>query len=268
MGKDGSLRQYFSDLNTHVNIERIPFQNDSIRYIQTGQDRDSIPTLLFIHGAPGNLDNFKTYLADIDLKSEFRLVSMDRLGYGDSDFGNSETDLAVQAKAAVEVLNSFSSSEVYLISHSYGCPIAAKLVIDNPGLIDGLIMCAPLNDPEAEPVEWYSYIANTSYMRLLLPEFVNVASDEKMNHKASLRKIENDWQRISSPVLHIHGKKDGLAPFQANIDFSKKKIPSEFLYLDEQKDMGHLLIWMDAGYIKNRILSFIEECRNREGISL
>ena len=255
-GHDHSLKEYFDKLGVDFQIHRLNFEGRTLRYVSTGIEQDSAPILLFIHGAPGNLDNFKAYLADYDLKTRFRLISMDRLGYGGSDYGKSETDILTQARSAEKILNQYQGSKAIVAGYSYGGPIAGKLASIRPDLINGLVLIAPLNDPYNEPMKWYSKLSNTKFIRYFMPGLINVASDEKMTHAQELRKIEDDWKSIECPVLYIHGNEDGLAPFEENLTFSKNEIDSVLLKIDPKRDMGHMLIWENARYIKDRILEF------------
>ena len=258
-GQNSQILSYFNDLNTRVHIDYIEFEDTQIRCIRTGPEDNTLPLILFIHGAPGSAFDYKEYLADYDLKSQFRLVSMDRLGYGHSDFGHSEINIERHARAAATVIQSFENQTVFVVSHSYGCPVAGKLAADYPDLLKGFIMLAPLNDPNSEPLPLYSIFAHSIIGKLVLPTFIDVASDEKIRHAESLRQIENDWSKISVPVLHIHGEKDGLAPFRANVTFSQNNINPTVLSLRTEKNMGHLLLWLNAGYVKSQMLNFISK---------
>jgi len=258
VGKEHALKAYFDELYVPMTINYVNWPDCRLRYIQTGLESDSADLLFFIHGAPGNLDNFKEYLADQDLRSMFKMVSIDRPGYGGSCPSEAMTNLKLQSEAAFTILKTIKYRRAYIISHSYGCPIAGKLAADHYSKINGLIMCAPLNDPEAEPMEWFSQLANWKLSRALMPDFVDVATDEKMTHAEELAKIKNDWKKISVPVLHIHGEDDGLAPFEENIRFSKENISEELLSIYSEKQMGHLNIWINAGTVKKEILKFID----------
>jgi len=257
-GKDSAINSYFTDLNTAHELRYTEFEDTRIRTVHTGPSNSRI-TLLFIHGAPGNLDNFKAYLADSDMNTSYRMISMDRLGYGGSDTGNSELDLTRQAEAAHHILSRYGSELNFIVSHSYGCPVAGKLAMDHPESVAGIVMIAPLIDPYNEPLALYSLLADSFLGRLLLPEFIDVASDEKMAHSRSLKKIESGWSRIDIPVLHIHGQKDGLAPYEPNVTFSKERINNQYLTIVSPEDMGHMLIWLNAAYVKKQIINFIEE---------
>src|SRR5687767_4154683 len=59
-----------------------------IHYAQTGVD--TLSTLVFIHGTPGSWNAFADYLEDKDLLQKYRLISIDRPGFGYSDFGKAE----------------------------------------------------------------------------------------------------------------------------------------------------------------------------------
>jgi pimeloyl-ACP methyl ester carboxylesterase len=47
-----------------------------------------LPTLFFVHGSPGSWDAYKQFLEDSDLLKKFRIVSIDRPGFGYSQFGD------------------------------------------------------------------------------------------------------------------------------------------------------------------------------------
>jgi len=220
--------------------------------------------LLFIHGAPGSLADFKSYLADYDLRHDYLMISVDRLGFAGSDRGNAETDIAVQAEAVKLIAEQYTDKNIILIGYSYGGPVAAKLAIDQPELIEGVVMCAPLNDPENEPMKWYSKIADWTLTRFLFPTFLNVATDEKMAHAESLEAIKDDWIDIAVPIMHIHGDADAIAPSEANINFSETHIRQDLLHIKRYPDMGHALIWDRAGTIKELILEHIKTIEDKK----
>ncbi|NNE26886.1 MAG: alpha/beta hydrolase [Saprospiraceae bacterium] len=259
---DYAIDEYFSKLNTPFQIHRTPYQGDELRFVETGIQNDTVPLLLFIHGAPGTWDAFKQYLADYDLNQNIRLVSMDRLGYGGSHFGQSERSIEKHALAALHILDKYENREVYVVSHSYGGPISAVMASLAPEKISGLIMCAPVNDPDSEPLAWYAKVANWKIARAVLPAFVDVATDEKMSHRQALRNIKDHWKNVQCPVLHYHGTEDSLAPFDGNVKFSKQNIHPDLVRFITDSGGGHLLIWFKAATFKQIILDFISQNKN------
>ena len=214
--------------------------------------------ILFIHGAPGTWDAYKNYLADYELQQQARLISMDRLGYGSSNLGIPELDIKNHAAAAKTILDRYTPSKIIVVGHSYGGPIAAMLAANYNNIIDGVLMVAPLNDPENEPVKWYAKLCNSPLLNWALPYFITISTAEKMGHSQSLKNIKPQWQNIKTPIIHYHGKKDALAPFEANINFSKTNIPQQWLTIKTDKEDGHLVIFDEGAKMTRLILSLLE----------
>lgn len=258
---DSALNEYYSSLNTQFKIFNTNINGYNIRYIETGLKNNDAPLLVFIHGAPGSLGDFKSYLADADLVSHFKLISVDRIGYGYSDYGKAEVDIQKQATIISNLIHKkYTSSKTIVIGYSYGGPIAAHIASKNDN-INGLVMCAPLNDPENEPMKWYSRFSYTKLAMALFPDFINVASKEKMSHSKELKKILPIWPSITCPTLHIHGSQDGIAPFNANVEFSKKQLTNSDLKFIIGDDFGHMLIWNKAAMIKKGIIDMYLEIK-------
>ena len=118
-------------------------------------------------------------------------------------------------------------------------------------------MVAPVNDPHSEPVKWYAHLSDWSLSRTLLPDYVNVCSTEKMTHIQALKDIEEDWARITVPVIHYHGMTDGLAPHKGNVQFSEKHIDPSLLTVVTDKDKGHFILWEKKGTVKKLILKLL-----------
>ncbi len=253
---DYAIKAYFEDLNVEYQIHRTDYNGRELRYVETGIQEDSIPLLFFIHGAPGSWDAFKEYLADYDLNRAFRLISMDRIGYGGSSLGKSESDLTIHADAALHILEKYNPSECIVISHSYGSPISAVMATRKPDKIQGLVMCSPVNDYISEPLKWYAKLANWKIVRCVMPAIVNVATDEKITHKTSLKNIEAIWSHVKCPVFHYHGNEDILAPYNGNVEWSHNYLKNAPLTVRTEEEAGHLLIWFKAETFKNIIIDF------------
>ena len=202
-GSDQSARDFFQPLNVPFRIEKIQHEGQTIRYVETGLQKPNSPLILFIHGAPGSWGAFKGYLADYELKQVARLISMDRLGYGNSNRGQAVTDIKKHVEAALAIINRYEASEVYIVGHSYGGPIVGNLAANYPNQIKGALMIAPLIDPDNEPVRWYAHLCNLKILRPFLPAYINVATKEKMTHSQALENISNDWSKIEVPVIHL-----------------------------------------------------------------
>lgn len=252
---DKKVVRYFEERQTEVVINRIPYRDHQLRYLKTGRD-DAGYLLVFIHGAPGSSNNFHKYLADSTLLASAQMISVDRPGYGYSDYGRSETDLREQARAVRQIVEHYPQEKVILIGHSYGGPIIGKYAMEWPERLRGIVMLAPVNDPDNEPMFWFAHFGRWKLTRWMLPGSLKVSADEKFSHAAELKKIAGDWARISVPVVHLHGYKDKLAP-PVNIDFSKRNIPPPYLRMVEM-NTNHFIPWSDYEAVKRELLALMK----------
>ena len=83
---DGDAKKKFEDAGVSLYTGTIDVDESELHYAKTGND--TLPTLFFVHGSPGSWMKFEEYLRDKDLLNKFRMISVDRPGFGYSDFGN------------------------------------------------------------------------------------------------------------------------------------------------------------------------------------
>ena len=103
---------------------------------------DSLPVAFFVHGSPGSWGGFIDFMKDTILLKKVKIVAVDRIGFGDSDLGNGEKSLIVQAKLLKPIMAKYKKSgkKIILIGHSLGGPMIARMAMDYPELIDNLII--------------------------------------------------------------------------------------------------------------------------------
>ncbi len=250
---DSKITKIFQNANVVHSVEYLDFEKKKLRYISSGEIDSNL--VIFIHGAPGTWDAYERYMLDSTLLDLTKMLSIDRFGYGPSSPGDPVISIQKQAQAVAKLANKYPSKRLLLVGHSYGGPIAAMsaILLQNQRSVETL-MIAPLNDPNNEPVKWYAKLSNLKPIYVVLPNFIQSATKEKMTHAEELRLITPMWNKIESPIIHYHGTKDNLAPFQANFDFSNENIPSIHLSQIQEKEGNHLLIWNQFEKVKNVIL--------------
>lgn len=243
---------FFDDSKLKPTITFYEVENRKINYSSIGYD--SLPTVIFFHGAPGSWSAFIEFFKNDSLLNEVELVSVDRPGYGNSNFGNSEPSLQKQSEYLQPLLEKFNSTPTYLVGHSLGGPVIAKLAMDYPKLVEGIIMVAPSIDPELEPNEgWFRFPLHTPFLRWVLPTSFRVTNDEIYFLEDELRLLLPDWGKISSPATVIQGVKDSLVP-PANADFAKKMLTnSEWVNIVLIEDMDHFVPWTNPELIVDAI---------------
>ncbi len=254
---DAATKKYFAKRNTPVKIHRLPFSGGELRYVETGLQADTAPLVLFVHGAPGSGSGDYAYLADSILGGGARLITMDRPGYGYSNYGRSEPRFSRQAAAIKAVLDRYTPSKTILLGHSFGGPLIAQVALDYPGKVDALLMLAPVNDPGSEPVPWYAGFAKWRATRWMLSKAWQVAGDEKFAHVQELYKLQPRWQELRIPVVHVHGESDFLAPPEENIAFSRRHIPPEHLKLVVLPGGSHFIPWTDHERVREELLELL-----------
>lgn len=202
------------------NLDRsgvIVVNHQTLRYVSAGDPMN--PPLLMIHGAPGRAENWNYFLNHPELKSRFHLIAVDRLGYGGSERGESETSLKKQAAMIVEVLSlNQSSKPAIVIGYSFGGPVAARVAIEYPEKVSGLILVSSLASPDYIRTKWYfqfvKYIVNQVETRAALKVFF----DEIAPLRNELEEMKPLWSQIKSKMIVIHGDEDTSVPID-NADF-------------------------------------------------
>ena len=208
-----------------------------------------------MHGAPGSWSAYKNYFYNDAFTEGVQVISYDRPGYS-LDEDQAMPSIAEQAMILQKVIDKNELENVYLIGHSYGGPIVGYLAsVDSR--IKGTLMVSPLIDPDSEPIFWFAYFSYWKLTSWILPHDFITAGSEKFNHSKYLEEMKGNWSKINTPVIHFHGKKDQLAPFEPNVEFSKKYINNNYLDLVVEEDKGHLVIWTDQKLVENLIIRLL-----------
>jgi len=227
-----------------------------MHYVSAGDE--SKPLVLFVHGSPGSLSAFINFLADTVLLKRAFLVSTDRPGFGYSNFGNAESSLQKQSEALKPILEKYKNNRpILLVGHSLGGPLIARMSIDYPELVDGLIIVAGSIDPELEPNEtWFRAPLATPFLSWLLPRSLRASNEEIYHLKPELEKMLPYWSRITCPVTVIQGKRDSLVPAE-NADFAKKMLVNASVKFVFKEDMDHFVPWSNPELIQHAILDMV-----------
>ena len=245
----------FEGKNHQPQLKTYTVNEQTVHYAEVGNPE--LPTVVMVHGAPGSLDAYIEYLKDDNLLNKARLISVDRPGYGYSDFGKSEVSIEEQAACLKPLLESDQSGKVILVGHSYGGPIIARLAMDYPDLVDGLIMVAPAIDPDNERVFWISYPIDFFLIKWMVPKPFRVSNDEKLSHADELRKMVPLWKNITVPTTLMQGGKDWIV-LPVNADFGEKMLVNAPLNLIRDPEWNHFILWSEIDLIKADILKHIE----------
>ena len=215
--------------------------------------------VLFIHGSPGSWDAWADYLLDEDFRKNAFMIAPDRAGFGGSDAGYHEPDLAQQAGIIMQgIEQKFPDIESFIIvGHSYGGPVALRLAVDYQDKVDALIMLAPSIDPEYEEMRWYNKLANTKLVRAIAPKAVDRSNQEILPLRGELLKMKPLLGGITKPVTVIQGEKDKLVPYQ-NAHYAKDQIVNADVTVHLLPKQGHFIPWKEYSLVKQTLTDYLE----------
>lgn len=218
---DNRAKKNFSEKGITLFTDTFKAGDLELHYVKTGND--SLPTLFFIHGSPDSWTRYEKFLQDKDLLSKYRMIAIDRPGFGYSQFGDAK-NLAEQSKLISQLVRSIQNNKpIYAVGHSYGGAVVIKLQTDSVDLFDGLVLLAAAVDPKQEKPERWRYVMNTIPLRYFLPGAYRPSNTELVYLKKDLKELDKEWDKITCPVWILHGDKDTYVPV-ANVEYAKKKL--------------------------------------------
>jgi pimeloyl-ACP methyl ester carboxylesterase len=243
---------FFDTAKTTYADQTFTFNGFKIHYIQTGNKQK--PTLFFVHGSPGSWDAYKDYLKDSLLLKKYRLIAIDRPGFGYSDFGSAE-DLQVQALHISRFLKTIDNQKpIVLIGHSMGGPVVVKMATLEPKRYRHLVILAGAIDPKAEKPEIWRYFIMKKPIRYLIPGALRPANDELWWLKSDLIDMKPTLKNIISDITIIHGTKDPLVPYSNMAFMQKEFINAKSIHTIPIENANHFIPWEHYDEIRNVLL--------------
>mgnify|MGYP001980086863 CR=1 FL=1 len=256
---DQSLTNDFNKSNINLNLH----DSNKIRAWKTkGFKREN--AIVFIHGAPGSGDQFNIYLKDSLLRNVADIITLDRPGYGYSNYGNPQTNIQKQAESIFNTIYQIADStqHIILVSHSFGGPIASYIGIRHPNKIKGHLMLNPVMDPESEPMFWFSGAPLWWPIKYISSGAMKVAAHEKISHPEELESLSHLWTKSKIPTIMIQGRKDWLAPFE-NAQFVKDHFDPDFIKVKILDESSHFVPFNQTDYVIEQILELIHQAQKQ-----
>jgi len=226
----GCMKLRISDAKAKQNFEKKAVQlitnvvkvvGGNIHYAKTGDD--TLPTIVFVHGSPGSWEAFAEYMQDEDLLKKFRMISIDRPGFGYSNFGEAK-HLEEQSALISPLFNLWKNGKpIYLVGHSLGAPVIIQLNADNQGLFDGLVLLAGSIDPAEENKERWRYLLDEGVFSYLLPGAFRPSNTELKYFKKDVYILQDKFSLVKCKVSIVHGTKDKFVPV-GNAKYAQTKL--------------------------------------------
>lgn len=258
---DGKLKEIFAERNLDARVGYYTTHGRKLRFIVSGPD--SLPVLLLLHGSPGSISYYAGRMADSSIRGRFRVIAVDRPGYGYSGFGNPEPSIELQAAMIRPLIDSLQSPgrPVIVAGGSYGASVACRLAMDYPELVDGLVLTGPSLGPGLEKYFWFTHVIEHWSIRWFIPRLFKSANTEKVHHREELEKMLPLWNRIKIPVSYLQGEMDDIVD-TANATFARKHLVNAYsLDIRFVKGRFHRLAQFEWPLIRQQILDVYEKAK-------
>ncbi|HSF45929.1 MAG TPA: alpha/beta hydrolase [Chitinophagaceae bacterium] len=218
---DDKAQSIFARKGLELKTNTIKVNGKDIHYAMVGND--TLPTLVFLHGSPSAWNAFLSYMQDPELLFHFRMVSIDRPGFGFSDFGYA-LPLDEQSKLLMPVFREIRNNKpIYLAGHSLGGPLVVKMAADAPDLFAGIMLISGSVDPGLEPREQWRFFMENAPFKYFLPGSFRPSNTELVYFKKDVIALVPDFLKVKCAVYLVHGDKDTWVP-PANVEFAKQKL--------------------------------------------
>src|SRR6202795_2408761 len=126
------------------------------------------PPIVMIHGASSNLEVMRQSLGEVLAKTH-RVILIDRPGHGWSTRARLEDSTpAIQGLMIEQALTKLGVGPVILVVHSWAGALGARMALDYPERVAGLVMLAPVAYPWPGGVGWYNKAVTTPLIGPLL----------------------------------------------------------------------------------------------------
>jgi pimeloyl-ACP methyl ester carboxylesterase len=127
------------------------------------------PPILMIHGASSNLEAMRQPLGEMLASRNHRVILIDRPGHGWSTRARLEDSTpAIQGRMIDEALEKLGIDRAVLVVHSWSGALGARMALDYPQRVAGLVMLAPVAYPWPGGVGWYNRLATMPVIGPLL----------------------------------------------------------------------------------------------------
>jgi pimeloyl-ACP methyl ester carboxylesterase len=126
------------------------------------------PPIVMIHGASSNLETMRQPLGN-RLAENHRVILIDRPGHGWSARADlDDSTPAVQGRMIDQALEKLGIKSAILVVHSWSGALGARMALDHPQRVAGLVMLAPVAYPWPGGVGWYNKVVTTPVIGPLL----------------------------------------------------------------------------------------------------
>ena len=135
--------------------ERIEVAGARVNVVDLGRRDANGPPIVLLHGASSNLEAMRPLA--VKLANNHRVILIDRPGHGFSSRERAmDSTPQAQARMIAEALDRLGVAPAIVVVHSLAGAIGARMALDYPQRVAGLVMLAPVTHPWRGGVGWYN----------------------------------------------------------------------------------------------------------------
>src|SRR6202790_3958459 len=140
----------------------------ALHVLELGPRDATGPPVVMIDGASSNLEAMRHPLGEM-LARNHRVILIDRPGHGWSTRPDlADSTPAIQGRMIDEALEKLGVGQAILVVHSWSGALGARMALDYPKRIAGLVMLAPVAYPWPGGVGWYNKLVTIPVVGPLL----------------------------------------------------------------------------------------------------
>jgi pimeloyl-ACP methyl ester carboxylesterase len=140
----------------------------ALHVLELGPRDAAGPPVVMIHGASSNLEAMRHPLGAM-LAKHHRVILIDRPGHGWSTRADlADSTPAIQGRMIDEALQKLGPGPAIFVVHSWAGALGARMALDYPKRVAGLVMLAPVAYPWPGGVGWYNSLVTTPVIGPLL----------------------------------------------------------------------------------------------------
>ncbi|GJM14287.1 MAG: hypothetical protein DHS20C12_26900 [Pseudohongiella sp.] len=253
-----------SDYPTAAPLKERRFELERVSLHAMENGNPAKPTVVFIHGTPGQWSMFRSYLNHPRLQDHARLFSISRPSWAGSTVKGSflptlGDQSAMLGEWLCQMAAESTNGKLLVVAHSYGATLTPRLAMDHPACVSGMILLAGAADPDLAQPRWYNRMTSLWPIATLvggLSEALVQSNHEMMQVAAELESMRPRWNSLQLPTTVFQGEQDPLVHAD-NADFIEESLSHIPATVHRYQEEGHFVLRSHQHQVVDEILSML-----------
>ncbi len=245
-----------------VKVEAAGEYQGELHYVCSDPRPIGRPTVLFVHGSPGSWASFAPYFLQPELLDGFRLIAIDRPGWGASTVTGKRfpSQLSEQAHLLGPLLNAVyeqnQQQKIVLVGHSFGGSLVPVLAALYPDIIRSVLILAGDVSPALAKHRWYNSVL-AGIPRFCIKKHWYHSNLEILDLSMSLYNQQEAMAKLVHPISMMQGTGDKLTD-PKNVHFADTLFQKSRLTVQWLPDTGHMINLLCVDKVKAAIVHAYE----------